>query len=72
MKSISNHFVDLDKPKFGETVHEPPILTLPKRAKVKQFATTVRDPQIYFLLILEFCSGWHERFIIKRKNQSME
>jgi len=28
----------LDKPKFGEIVHEPPILTLPKKSKANQLA----------------------------------
>lgn len=32
-KYIIIFFFQIDKPKFGEIVHEPPTLTLPKRSK---------------------------------------
>lgn len=55
-----------DQPKFGEIVHEPPTLTLPKRSKANSskviWSTSPWTSLIFFSVL-----GWYEGFVIERE-----
>ncbi len=56
-----------DIPTFGETVHEPPTLTLPRRSKVDKSKVKILFLNFYYIFIISIFKAGTKDLLLKEK-----